>query len=259
MRANSKTFNESIRQLAVKYHLTRAEVVTVLERLFASMLGKWYGGEAMVLLSEHEGLTATVYRRSNGDIRQIPVEPLMLQRFMAGKTPDVLHRALERFQVVKETGHLQCLKHHFCWGEVIGFGPNGDLNVELEIGPDEKIIAECPRNRLGLHERQLIRPGQRRAWHLRSAKPVLLNGTPRIKVVVDRVSKNLTAGLLRAETGFTGIKCTKRYVGRKSFIESPARLPREAIMAVKHELKEHIQVDIVKQNKRGSACHAKAM
>ncbi|MFH7321462.1 hypothetical protein ACHHRT_12750 [Desulfurivibrio sp. D14AmB] len=239
-----ETLQETIRQLAIKYNLTKAEVTAVIERLFARALCRWYGHDVVVILDE-EGLSVNAYKRVNGIINQQPIEPLLLRRFLAGKAPRLLHRALEKYQTVKEAAAYKRHEHQFRWGEVIGYEPDGGLRVEVEVLPGEKIIAICPGNRLGVHERHLIKPGQRRAWHLRRVEPVLLHGTPRLKVTVDRVSKTLTAGLLREKApGIEGVRCVKRYVGRKSFVEAPARLPKAAILAVKQELNEHIQVTI---------------
>lgn len=240
---------ETIRLLAVKHGLTVAEVVTVTERLFTSALGKWYGHDVVAILDDEEGLTANSYRNANGIILQRAIEPLLLKRFMAGKSPALLSRALEKYKVAKESAVYLRHKNEIRWGDVIGYDPDGTLRVEIEIETGEKIIAFCPRNRLGLHERHLIRAGQRRAWHLRTVDPVLINGTPRIKITVDRVSKHLTARLLREfAPGVPGIECVKRYVGRKSFVVAPVLLPKKAIMAVKAELNEHLQVDIVKSS-----------
>lgn len=239
--------HETTRLLAIKHGLTIAEVVTVTERLFTTALEKWYGHDVVAILDEEEGLTANSYKNSHGIILQHNIEPLMLKRFMTGKTPRTLSLALEKFKVAKESAAYQRHKNEIRWGEVIGFEPDGTIRVEIEIEPNEKIIAFCPRNRLGVHERHLIRTSQRRAWHLRMVEPVLINGTPRVKVTVDRVSKHLTTGLLRELfPGINGINCVKRYVGRKSFVVTPVLLPKKAIMAVKEELNEHLQINISK-------------
>ena len=240
-----ETLQETIRQLAIKYGLTKAEVTAVIERLFARALCRWYGHDVVAILDE-DGLSVNAYKKINGIINQQPIEPLLLRRFLAGKAPRILHRALEKYRTTKEAVTYKRHEHQLRWGDVIGYEPDGSLRVEIEVLPGEKIIAICPNNRLGVHERALIRPGQRRAWHLRRVEPVMLNGTPRLKVTVDRVSKSLTAGLLREKVpGIQGVQCVKRYVGRKSFVEAPVRLPKAAILAVKRELNEHIQVNII--------------
>ncbi len=56
-------------------------------------------------------------------------------------------------------------------------------NGQTEIIPGEKIIAICPLNRIGLHERntKVFSVGMRRAFHLRRIEPIMLSKTPRLK------------------------------------------------------------------------------
>jgi len=76
---------------------------------------------------------------------------------------------------------------HLLWGEIVGFAPEGNLYVETEIILGETITGISPLNRIGLHERysEQLHLWQRRAFHLRRVEPVVLNGTPRTKVVLD--------------------------------------------------------------------------
>ena len=98
--------------------------------------------------------------------------------------------------------------------------------------------------------RSRFQPGQRRAFHLRCIEPVLVNGTPRTKVILDRVSKTLAENLLCHHLGDAAhrfhFRCLKRYVGHKSIVLTTRRLPREVIIAVDRELQERIEVRIVK-------------
>jgi hypothetical protein len=56
--------------------------------------------------------------------------------------------------------------------------------------------------------------------------------------------------LLRSQLGPAAerikIHCSKRYVGQKSIVFTTGRLPKSAIIAVDRELKERVQVKIVK-------------
>jgi len=86
--------------------------------------------------------------------------------------------------------------------------------------------------------------------HYRPDCTVFLNGTPRLKVVVDRVSKTLVENLFRSHLGEEAenvwFRCVKRYVGHKSIVLTTKLLPKSAIIAVDRELKERVQVKIVK-------------
>jgi putative transposon-encoded protein len=120
----------------------------------------------------------------------------------------------------------------------------------MELIPGETVTAVCPLNRVGLHERSSgdFSIGEKRAFHVRRVDPVFLHGTPRLKVVVDRVSKTLVETLLKEQIGFSARKmmilCTKRYVGQKSFVIVSRRIPKSAIIAVTQELNEHMQVRV---------------
>jgi len=91
----------------------------------------------------------------------------------------------------------------------------------------------------------------KRAFHVRRVDPVVLGGIPRLKVMVDRVSKNLVEALLREQLGGarenTTIHCTKRYVGQKSFVVTSRRIHKAAIVAVAEELGEPLQVKFIRE------------
>lgn len=78
---------------------------------------------------------------------------------------------------------------------------------------------------------------------------MLVNGTPRTRIVLDRVSKTLTENLFRHHLSDTAdrfhLRCLER--GHKSIVLTTRRLPREVIVAVDRELRERIEVKIVKE------------
>jgi hypothetical protein len=137
------------------------------------------------------------------------------------------------------------------WGEITGNDSESNLHVEIKIADGEKITAICPLNRIGVHERDRghFMIGLRRAFHIRRIEPVSLNGTGRLKVIVDRVSKTLVEELLKEQLTEAAekihIRCTNRYVGQKSFVLTSKRLPKSAITFAAKELGEHIQVRYV--------------
>jgi len=141
-----------------------------------------------------------------------------------------------------------------CWGEIVTCDSRKNFHVEIEVIPGEKVTAVCPLNRVGLHERSSdnFSIGMKRAFHIRRVDPVVLNGTPRLKVMVDRVSKTLVESLLKEQLGFSAekmtIRCTKRYVGHKSFVVTSRRIPKSAILAVTRELNERMQVRFVRDS-----------
>ena len=239
-----------ILSLANRYALSTAEVIQEVESVFARQLSQWYRQEVMVFLREGIQLEVMAYGKRNG----LPVQrnldlPAVLSR---NQFNTILENHLAMAAVIKQVRLLKGFERRLLWGEIVRNRIGDHLLIETEIIPDEPIIAICPLNRIGLHERHAGRfqPGQRRAFHLRRVEPVLVNGTPRTKVVLDRVSKTLTENLLRHHLGDRvdrfHFRCLKRYVGHKSIVLTTRRLPREVIIIVDRELQERIEVRIVK-------------
>lgn len=239
-----------ILSLACRYALSTAEVIHEIESAFARQISQWYGQEVMVFLREGMQLEIVAYSKLNGlPVQHILDLPAVLSR---KQFKTILENHLAMAAVVKQVRLLKGFERRLVWGEVVRNRTGDHLLIETEIIPDEPIIAVCPLNRIGLHERNAGRfqPGQRRAFHLRRIEPVLVNGTPRTKVILDRVSKTLTENLLRHHLGDAAhrfqFRCLTRYVGHRSIVLTTRRLPREVIIAVDRELQERIEVRIVK-------------
>ena len=239
-----------IASLASRHGLSRAEVLHQIESAFSMLLSRWYRMEVMAFLREDLRLEAVAYSKEGGLMMQRVLDlPSMLSR---ARMTTYLEEYLATAAVIKQVRYYKSFERRLLWGEVVR-NKNGDhLLVETEIVPDEPIIAVCPLNRIGIHERfgGRFQLGHRRAFHLRRIEPVVINGTPRTKVVLDRVSKTLTENLLRHHLGEAAdrfqFRCIKRYVGHKSMVLTTRRLPREVILAVDRELQERIEVRIVK-------------
>lgn len=241
---------EIITSFTGKYGLTKTEVMTEIEAVFSSMLSRWYGLQVMVFFRADFCLEAVAYNDSGGVIMQTLID------FCQIKGRKTLLRYLEdslaKAAVLKETALYKCYEKELRWGDVVGRDKEKNLLVEIEVMQNQPVIAVCPLNRIGVHERNSAEflKGRMRAFHLRRVEPVFLNGTPRLKVIVDRVSKTLVENLLKTNLGAEEekiqLRCVKRYVGHKSIVLTTKPLPKKAIVAVDRELKERIQVKIVK-------------
>jgi hypothetical protein len=241
---------EIISTFAGKYGLTRSEVLTELETAFSAMLSRWYRMQVMAFFRTDLRLEAVAYNDSGGIIMQKPID---FSEIKGRKTIlRYLEDNFEKAAVLKETAIYKHYEKEMRWGEITGRDSEGGFLVETEVVPSESIIAVCPLNRIGVHERNSVgfAIGCKRAFHLRKVEPVLLNGTPRLKVIVDRVSKTLVENLLKEQMGdmtsMARIHCFKRYVGHKSIVLTSKPLPKKAIIAVDRELKERVQIKIVK-------------
>ena len=242
--------HSAIHDLSSQYGLSKTEVIHEVESAFSVLLSRWYGREVLAFLQDETHLEVVAYDQRNGiPVQQILDLPAALSLRQCSA---FLEERLALAAVVRQTRLYKSSSRSLLWGEVMRNHPGSDLFIETEIHEGEPVIALCPLNRVGIHERESnrLQCGQRRAFHLRLVDAVLVNGMPRTKVVLDRVSKTLTENLLRHYLGEAAsqyqFRCLKRYVGHKSLVLSTKRLPRDAIKAVGQELQERIEVRIVK-------------
>jgi len=240
-----------IASLASRHGLSRAEVLLEIESAFSTLLSRWYRREVQVHFRQDLGLEAVAYIRVNGIVHQRVIDlPAMLGR---QRLSDFLERRLETAGVCDQVRRYKPCEHNLLWGEIVGGDTEGNLRVAAEILPGEPILALCPLNRIGVHERCTggFQLGQRRAFHLRRVEAVERNGIARVQVVLDRVAKTLVETLLREQLGTEADRirfhCLKRYVGHRSLVVTNQRLPKAAILSVDRELRERVKVRILRQ------------
>jgi len=241
---------EIITSFTGKYGLTKTEVMAEIETAFSAMLSKWYRLEVMVFFREDFQLEAVAYNHAGGITMQQSVD------LSAMKGMNTITRQLEKNMakaaVLKQTAHYKPFERELLWGEITAIDAERNFYVEVEMVPGERVTAICPLNRIGLHERHTTNfsLSKKRAFHLRRVEPVFLSGTPRLKVIVDRVSKTLVENLLTSHLGSEAekvrLRCVKRYVGHKSIVLTTKPLPKRVIIAVDRELKERVEVKIVR-------------
>jgi len=239
-------YNEIINSFVDKYGLNRDQVVAEIEKVFSSMLSLWHGTNTVVLFGlDH--LQAIRYINGVGVTCQDQLELVSMNGWNTIRR--MIDKNLSRAACLHEVNQYKRHEHEMRWGEIIRKNNDG-LLVELELEKDTPVLAQCPWNRIGVHELKDLSVGQNRAFHLRRIEPILLRGISRFHVVIDRVSKNLVTGLLRDKLECQAdirLYCPKRYVGHKSFIVASGFLPKKIIKAVSQELREHIQVTVEKQ------------
>jgi len=219
------------------------------EAVFAAQLSQWYRLPVMTFFRDDLRLEAVVYNDTGGVVMQRLVDLSEIKG--RGTLKKLLEVSLTKTAVLKQTARYKFYEKELLWGEITACDPEQNLYVETEVIPGEWVTAICPVNRIGIHERNSgnFAIGSKRAFHLRRVEPVLLHGTPRLNVVVDRVSKTLVETMLRSQLGLDAerikIRCAKRYVGHKSLVLATKTLPKAAIIAVDRELRERVQVQIV--------------
>lgn len=220
-----------------------------IEDVFAAQLSQWYRLPVMAFFREDLRLEAVAYNNSGGVIMQRLVDLSEIKS--RGAIRRQLMAQLAKAAVIKQATRYKCFERELLWGKVTACDPEQALYVETEVIPGERVTAICPINRVGIHERHAggFAIGSTRAFHLRRVELMILHDTPRLNVVVDRVSKTLVENLLRSQLGpeaeMVKLRCVKRYVGHKSLVLSSRRLPKGAIIAVDRELKERLQIQVV--------------
>ena len=239
---------ETISLFTEKYGLTRSEVIAEVEKVFSEILTRRHGCEVMAVLQHNLQLEVVAYNEAGGIVQQRVVELNNIRGWNTIRRH--LEKSLLKASVLKQTRQYKYYERELRWGEITAIDAEKNYHVEMEVIPGVTVTAVCPLNRVGLHERNSgdFSIGEKRAFHVRRVDPVFLHSTPRLKVVVDRVSKTLVESLLKEQLGYSGekmtIRCTKRYVGQKSFVIVSRRIPKSAIVAVKQELNEHMQVRV---------------
>lgn len=241
---------QTITSLALKYSLPEAEIMANIETFFSTILSRWYSKEIMVVLRADLQLEAVGYDNSGGMLMQKPVNLRKIKKW--GAIEKHLEHHLAKAAVLKHTVCYKTWEGELLWGEVYACDANNNLYVQTEVIPGKQITAVCPLNRIGCHERRsnAFAIGNKRAFHLRLVEPVLISGTPRLKVIVDRTSKTLVKNLLKEQLEKLSVTaelcCINRYVGHKSMVLTTKPIPKAAILAVDRELKERVQVEIVR-------------
>ncbi len=239
-----------IKMFADQYGLTISEVMIEIEKVFSEILSGWYGFEVMTIFHQDLQLEAVAYNNVGGVLLQRSIDLKKIRGWNSIKKH--LENSLLKASVLKLTQQYKYYEKELRWGEITATDSGENYYIEIEVIPGETITAVCPLNRVGLHESSSVNfsIGMKRAFHIRRVDPVFLNGIPRLKVMVDRVSKTLVESMLKEQLGFSAekmtIRCTKRYVGHKSFVVTSRRIPKSAILAVTRELNERMQVRFVR-------------
>lgn len=238
-------YDEIVNAFVDKYGLTRGQVVAEIEKTFSAMLSAWHKTPTIVLFGDDQ-LRAVKYILDHGEQTQSLVDLTLMRGWNTIRR--IIDKNLSQAACLHDVAHYKRKEHEMRWGEIIRKNENGFL-VEVEIEEGEPIIAECPLNRIGIHERSGFSVGQRRAFHLRKIEPLSLRGISRMQVTVDRVSKNLVTTLIKEKLGNDRgihVYCSRRFVGHKSFVEASEFLSKQVISAVSQELREHVQVTVKK-------------
>jgi len=247
------TFHKIINAFVDKHGLSKGQVIAEIERTFSSMLSRWHGKNVVVVFAGDQ-LSALGYHDDSGGVAQIPIDLTTMRGWNTIKR--ILDKNLSTAACMDEVGRYKRKEKDIVWGEVISRDETG-LGVELEMEFGVSLYGTCPLQYLGKHERGQLLIGDKRFFHIRRIESVMFGDIPRTQITVDRVSKTLVVKLIKQQLSpkFKDIKlrCAKRYVGHKSFVQSSMFLPRKVILEAREELGEHIQVNVIRERKLRTA------
>jgi len=179
------------------------------------------------------------------------IEEFTTRRFSARMRRYILfeiENALRAAQVVLEYEKIQSLQGKVVTGIVKRTDTKGNVLVEMElVDLFERyiLIGECPLRFQPPHERRRYVPGETRTWYVASVLPVAGRNNARVLIQLSRVARNLPAILLTVQSGIDMIECLRRFPGNESFLVAAQRIPKEAIAAVKNDLKENMHVQVL--------------
>lgn len=113
------------------------------------------------------------------------------------------------------------------------------------FGEDVELVnGQIGRNKLSPYElEQGFYQTGRTMWVTMDSLSVINNrGMWAVKPVFSRASKKLPALLIKSKVPDVSVTCTKRVVGRISYVHSTARLEKDVIKSVNQELHERISI-----------------
>jgi hypothetical protein len=207
---------------ALKRALKASFVVTYKERLEITMLGAW--GETFGITPEQIGKK--------------------LRRNMLHE----IEREIGIRQILAESEKLKTLRGMVVPGVVKKIRDDNVL-VEMELEDQFAryiLLGVCPYREQPVHERKVYRAGEVWKWYVMGVLPIQARNRTMIVVRLSRRSRELPAILLREKSGIERIACIKRIPGAVSHITTDRRIPKQCINDVGKELKETIDVRIIK-------------
>ncbi len=125
----------------------------------------------------------------------------------------------------------------------------GNIIVEMELQEQFAryiLLGVCPYRDQPVHERKVYHIGETWKWYVMRVLPLEARQRTMLVVRLSRVSRELPAVLLREKSGIERILCHTRIPGAVSHIVTDRHIPKNCINEVGKELKETIDVQIIK-------------
>lgn len=160
---------------------------------------------------------------------------------------------LQRRRTLNEADLLRELRGVTAPGLISRMTADGALFVALEIADCYRrliLAGICPERFQPLHERGRYILGSVKEFYITSVVPVMVDRkSTKVRILLNRTSKQLPRLLLQERSRISGIQCLKRIPGSSSIILTPKRIPKDVINSVGKELEEHLHVSILKTHR----------
>jgi hypothetical protein len=234
-----------IDELAHKYGLPQLAVMDVAETTIANTLTKAFRSPVTCRVDSN-GLRLIAYLGSN-DPKAVELKTISkkLRRDIAY----TVELELQKRQTLYEFHSMRELQGQVIKATISRIADNHTLYAMLEINDllnPVILLGECSLMNQPPHERCRYHVGETRTFFVSSVRPVAGRSYARVRIILNRTSRELPARMLRQLTGVDGIKCQRRVAGGFCEIVTPRRIPKSAINTVGKELREHVQVFIKK-------------
>jgi hypothetical protein len=232
-------------ELAHKYGLPKPVVMDVAETAIANSLTKTFRSPVTCRV-DGNGLRLIAYLGSNDPKA---VELMTISKKLRRDIAYTVELELQKRQTLYEFHSMRELQGQVIKATISRIADNHTLYAILEVNDllnPVILLGECSLINQPPHERWRYRVGESRTFFVSSVRPVSGRGYARVRIILNRTSRELPARMLGQLTGVDGIKCQRRVAGGFCEIVTPRRIPKSAINTVGKELREHVQVFIKK-------------
>jgi hypothetical protein len=238
---------EIIAEFEEHYGLPRDWILDGIQTAFEQVLSELYRRPVGVFLEE-ESFEVRLYEDRGGVVEE---RVLPLARIRGWNT---IRRRIEfqlrKLAVLRDFENLRPYEGTLVKGRIALVDVDGTLYVQTEIRMGEPITCLCERRCQPPRERKEgYMRGEQRFFRLSKVRGVILEGVPRLKVHLDRMSPELPVLLIQDEMrrrdawrGDIRVKGVKRIGGAFSLVAATERLPPYAIRRAAEELHERVRV-----------------
>lgn len=243
--------NDLVTALANKHEVTVAQVNEALDMVLTGPVFRRTTGSAFGELTEF-GLIAY---RENGPMPLGPIKHTV-KRLLVRE----LERILCNLSTADDLKKWKKITGQTVRGTIGRISSDGSLGVILGLAGllgevTDEIVGICPKGLQPPRERNYYRSGETRWFYVNSVKAIKTpGGISAVRVELSRTATILPVSLLRREMPEKiKMSCTRRVVGKISYILAERQLPREAILKVGKELGERVKVKYPEKDKGARA------